>query len=225
MRVLIRPPEVPDDPSLPAREPVRGPGRGSSVWLVRHADVHDDWQDRAYGDADVPLSPQGLEQTRALGAAFAGIGIARLASSHLARALRLGEELARSCSVPLRIDARLKEVSRGSWQGLPREEFRARWERDREAFLADPWNWKGHGGESDAEVFARAWAVLAEELEAARGATLVLATHFNVIRVLTTGALGLRASQSFAFRNDPARATLLVDAPEGWRMEAVNAVP
>ena len=117
---------------------------------------------------------------------------------------------------------RSREIWRGEWQGLPSAEFRRRWEQEREVFLADPWNWKGHKGESDAEVFARAWPVLLESIARARGGTLALASHYNVIRVLLTRALGWRPHESFAFQNDPARAALRVDAPGGWRLAGSN---
>lgn len=225
MRILVRPPDIPDDPHAPAPERAPSLGLGVRVWLVRHAEVHDDWQDKAYGNLDVPLSPAGERETRDLAAAFAQVPLARVASSPLSRALRLGENLAESTSAPLAIDARLREVWRGAWQGLPREEFRARWEAERAAFAADPWNWKGHGGESDAEIFERAWAVLAETARAAfeaGGVTIALVTHYNVIRALVTRAVGLRPSQSFTFRNDTARASLLVDEPGGWVLARAN---
>ena len=225
MRVYVRPPEIPDDPSIPTPAPAPSLGLGVRVWLFRHADVHDDWQDRAYGNLDVPLSPAGEEETRALSATFARTPIARVASSDLSRALALGRGLADATAAPLAVDERLREVWRGSWQGLPRAEFRARWEAQRDAFAADPWNWKGHGGESDAEIFARAWTVLEETARAAAasgGTTIALATHYNVIRTIATRALGLRPRESFAFRNDTARATLLVDEPAGWVLARAN---
>ena len=229
MRVPIRPPAIPDDPaSLPPGR-VDSLGTAARVWLVRHADVHDDWQKKAYGNLDVPLSDEGIRQTRALARAFAKIPLVRVASSPLSRALLLGRELARTTGAPLAVDDRLREVWRGTWQGLPVDEFRARWEAEREAFAADPWNWKGHGGESDADIWGRAWPALRETALAARAAappdgplTVAIATHFNVIRVLVTRLSGLRPSQSFTFRNDTARASLLVDGPQGWVLACAN---
>jgi bisphosphoglycerate-dependent phosphoglycerate mutase len=127
MRILVRPPDIPDDPRAPAPERAPSLGLGIRVWLLRHAEVHDDWQDRAYGSLDVPLSPAGERETAELAAAFARAPLARIACSSLARARVLGEALADSTSAPLVVDPRLREVDRGTWQGLPREEFRARW--------------------------------------------------------------------------------------------------
>lgn len=225
MRVPIRPPEIPDDPAAPPPPPAPALGFPVRVWLLRHADVADDWQSRAYGNLDVPLSERGVEETRALVEAFSRTPFARVASSPLSRALLLGRQLSERTGAPLDVDDRLREVWRGAWQGLPVEEFRARWEAERPAFAADPWNWKGHGGESDADIWARAWPALRDAALRSRDAstpTIALATHYNVIRVLASRLSGMRPGQSFTFRNNTARASLLVDGAGGWTLECAN---
>lgn len=233
MRVPIRSPEIRDDPGAPLPERAPSLGTGARVWLVRHADVHDDWQQKAYGNLDVPLSDTGIRETEAVIEAFSRIPLSLVASSPLSRALLLGKGLAERTKAPLRIDERLREVWRGDWQGLSVDDFRSRWHAQSAEFTRDPWNWKGHGGESDADIWSRAWAALREaahDAEIAAGAsgamgtppTIALATHFNVIRVLVTRATGLRPSQSFAFRNDTARASLILDGPEGWTLARAN---
>lgn len=222
MRVPIAAPLLPDDPNAPRPEPARSTSTSTRVWLVRHAEVHDDWQQRAYGALDVPLSDDGVCQTTDLAARFAWLPIASVACSNLMRALAMGRAIAESTHAPLAIDPRLKEVSRGNWQGLPTSEFRALWAADAAAFTADPWRWKGHGGESDADLFARGWPVVLERCASARGGDVVIASHFNLIRALVTGALGWPGHESFAFRTETARACLLVDSPSGWVLAARN---
>lgn len=224
MQMLRIPPPFPIPAGTTSTAPpaARAPGSGARVWLVRHAEVAAEWHGRAYGNRDVGLSERGLEQTAALAASFEGAPIVRVTSSNLVRALAIGRAISQAASCELAVDARLAEIWRGAWQELPSAEFRARWEADRETFLADPWTWKGHGGESDADVCARAWPAFEEALAGARGGEVVLASHYNVIRVLVTRALGLAAHESFAFRNDPACATLLCDEPAGWRLAEVN---
>ena len=222
MRLIAPPPFPIPDAAAPRPAPEPGPQSGTRIWLVRHAEVHADWHARAYGNSDVPLSENGERQTRAMSASFSGVRLDLVVASQLVRARAMGEAIARASGAPLAIDERLREIWRGEWQGLPSAEFRRRWELERERFLADPWNWKGHQGESDAEVFARAWPALLEALARARGGTLALASHYNVIRVLLTRALGWLPHESFGFQNDPAHAALLVDAPGGWKLEGRN---
>jgi len=223
MRQPIPHPDFP--PDFDSLGPPRASGRasGARIWLVRHAEVHANFEGTAYGNSDVPLSSTGLEQTRAMGAAFSGMPVELVIASPLARATAMGRAIADSTGARLEFAPGLAEVSRGAWQGLASAEFRARWIADQAQFFADPWHWKGHGGESDADLFARGWPVLERALELARGGNVVLASHYNLIRALVTGALGWSARASFAFRNRPAHASLLVDGPSGFELRANDA--
>jgi len=220
MRQPIPHPDFPPDFDPVGPPKASGRASGARIWLVRHAEVHADFEGTAYGNSDVPLSATGVEQTRAMGAAFVGMRVELVIASPLARATAMGRAIAENAGAPLEFAPGLAEVSRGSWQGLPTAEFRARWLADQAQFVADPWRWKGHGGECDAELFARGWPVLERALEVARGGNVVLASHYNLIRALVTGALGWGARASFAFRNRPAHASLLVDGPEGFELRA-----
>ncbi|MEY2747355.1 MAG: Glucosyl-3-phosphoglycerate phosphatase [Planctomycetota bacterium] len=224
MKINVQAPAIPHDVARGRPDPQAATGTNSTLWLVRHAEVHADWRGRAYGGLDVPLAPEGEEETRVFGARFSERAAkpALVRSSHLARARAMGESIARSCGSILVVDERLREVSRGDWQGLPSVEFKARWEAQADLFRADPWNWKGHGGESDADIWARAWPAVAETLLATGGATCVVAAHYNVIRVLATRLLGLPAHESFLFRTDTACATVILDDPRGFRLLAQN---
>ncbi len=212
----------PSDPALPgAPPPLDGPGSGTRLWLVRHAEVEESWQGRAYGNLDVPLSAEGRRQSDALARALAALGPARVASSPLVRARLLGEAVARASGAPLALDARLAEICRGRWQGERVSDLHERWPDEVRAFYADPWRYDGHGGENDAAVHARAAAAIAPLLaEPAR--TVVVATHYNVIRVLVARALGVAPPRSFGLRVDPAHAVLLLDGARGWELLHAN---
>lgn len=222
MRAPIPPPQIAFSPSAPRPAPAPPLAPGVRVWLVRHALVDERFEHTAYGDSDVPLSAEGLRQTARMGGHFAAIALERVVASHLARARAMGESLARASGAALTIDPRLKEVSRGAWQGLPTAEFRARWEADGASFASDPWNWKGHGGESDADLFARGWPALVAAAGHLERGSIAIASHYNLIRSLVSGALGWNGEQSFAFRCPPAHACLLESASEGWKLVAAG---
>jgi broad specificity phosphatase PhoE len=209
-------------PFPPHPLPHPGWGRGTHLWLTRHAEVHEQWQGRAYGDLDVPLSASGEERTGEMGRSFGALPLDLVATSPLGRARRLGEEVARRSGAPLVEEADLREIHRGSWQGLEVEELHERFAAEVRAFHADPWSWAGHGGENDEAICARGWRALGRSLERAAGGTLLVATHYNVIRVIVASALGIPPARSFALRIDLGRAALLVDAPDGWRLENSN---
>jgi broad specificity phosphatase PhoE len=205
------------------REPRPGLGAGTRIWLVRHAEVEAGAARFAYGDADVPLSQAGLQRTEEVGCLFAGREISRVLSSPLPRALAMGRAIANSTGAALVVDDRLREMSRGTWQGLELEEYRRRWHAQTTDYWNDPWRWCGHGGESDEVLTRRTWAALEEALPT--GGTLVFTIHGQVLRSIVSAALGLSAGRSHALRHDTGRAALLVDGQRGFELALANATP
>jgi broad specificity phosphatase PhoE len=214
-------------PPEPARtapaafEPHPGARSGVHLWLARHAAVHADWRGKAYEGLDVPLSAEGEAWTLELADRLAALRPDRVFASPLKRALDLGRAVAERSGAPLAVDPRLSEVRRGSWQGRAVEELYRADPAAIEAFYADPWTYDAHGGESDAALAARVWPAIEAALAGASG-RVVVATHYNVIRVVVAGALGIPPPRSFGLRVDPGRLVLLHDGPDGWRLLAAN---
>lgn len=220
----------------PAREPWLGPGRGARVWLVRHGSV--DAGDIAYGDMDVQLSDLGRRETERAGRDLAALAPAAVWSSPLSRGRALGEEVARRAGCPLVLDARLREVHRGAWQGLQREEYLRRWYAQGADYWSDPFDWCGHGGESERALRARVVGALGDALAQLHGAcadnsgphgegaqgpsTLVVTAHRQALRALVGALLGLPAAASHGLALDPAAAILCVDEPDGWTLVRTN---
>ena len=209
-------------PSQPARDPSGHPpllphrGTGTRVWLVRHAEVHEDWQGKAYGCLDVPLSEDGLARTRQFAKALGSLPPDAVMSSPLQRAKQLADGIVETSGAPLTVDERLAEINRGDWQGLRVEELHERFEDEVRLFYGDPWSYRGHGGENDAMVFERAFAALDQALvDSGSERSLVFTTHYNVIRVLTARALDIDPARSFGLRVDPAHGVMLVDGANG----------
>jgi broad specificity phosphatase PhoE len=202
--------------------PHPGARSGARLWLARHAEVHPQWRGRAYEGLDVPLSEAGLAWTRELAWRLAALAPSRVLASPLARALELGRQVAELADAPIDVDARIGEVRRGTWQGRRVKDLQREDPAAIAAFYADPWAFAGHGGESDAALAARVWPAIDELLARASG-TLVVATHYNVIRVVAARALAITPARSFGLRIDPGRLLVLHDGPLGWRLLAANA--
>jgi probable phosphoglycerate mutase len=212
---------------LPSPASGRHEGPRTFVWLLRHPEVREDWRARAYGSLDAPLGDSGLEQAERVGAWYAELGPARVVASPLSRARVLAEHIAARAGRALALDERLRELDRGRWQGRRRDELESAEPDGVRAYHDDPWNWRGHGGETDADIHARAWPALSTALEHAAefgAAPLVLVTHYNVARVLCARALGIPPARSFALRLDPARGILLALSPDGWSLLRSNVL-
>ncbi|MCC7012197.1 MAG: histidine phosphatase family protein [Planctomycetes bacterium] len=194
---------------------------GHFVWIFRHGEVAEEFQGLAYGGMDVPLSAHGQRDSIALAERFRGVPFKAVIASSLVRARTLGELLASACGAPLETSPGLVEIYRGRWQGRPMRELLEHHERELAAIYDDPWNFAGHGGETDADVLARSWPVLESAL-ARHGGPLAIACHYNVVRNLIAHALGIEPNASFRVRIDLTAAALLHDSPSGWRLMRSN---
>lgn len=217
------------DPPRALQPELEPPARRVELWLLRHAEVHADWQGKAYGDLDVPLSEEGERRTDELARDFGALALDVVLSSPLTRALRLGRALAERAGAPLAVEPGLAEIHRGRWQGRAIADLHAEDAAAVARFYADPLGFREHGGECDADVARRALPVVqagvARTVAAAtRGGAgrLAVAGHYNVLRVLVSAALGIPPARSFALRIEPGRAVLLGGAPEGWRLLHAN---
>ncbi len=219
----ILPPQLPaGSQSTPVREATPSLGTGARIWLCRHAQVHSNFATLAYGDRDVPLSPEGLAQTAALWEAFAKEPIGHVHASPLQRAKMLGEGVAERTGAKFTVDPRLREISRGDWTMLERSEFQERWSAQAAEYHADTYTWNGYSGESDEDIYERVFPAFKEALVNAQGGTAFLAVHFNVVRVLLSRLLGVVPEESFLLPIQTAHASLLIDERDGWKLAAEN---
>jgi len=106
----------------------------------------------------------------------------RLVTSPLRRCVRLAERVAAAHGVAPTLDARLREMDFGAWEG---QAWSALDRAEIDAWAADFHHARPHGGESVAMLAARVEAALAEHA-AAPGATAIV-THLGVIRAAMAG--------------------------------------
>ncbi len=140
--------------------------------LVRHGESIWNVQRRWQGQADVPLSPVGDQQARAVATRLPD-GYLRIVTSDLVRAARTAELLAEPRALPVTVDPRLRERHAGPWQGLTRVEIEAEWP----GMLAD--GRRPDDYETDDDLLGRALDALADLDDGA-----IAVTHGGVIRML-----------------------------------------
>jgi probable phosphoglycerate mutase len=151
------------------------------IYLARHGETDDNARRIVQGWIDTPLNERGREQARELAERVSGLGIAAIWSSHLSRALETAQIIGDALDIKPRVDDRLAESWRGSWEGRELDEIER---SEPEAWAA----WKSGGadfrfpggGESLAEHQQRVLAVL-EAVRAGDQPALVVA-HGGSIR-------------------------------------------
>jgi broad specificity phosphatase PhoE len=151
------------------------------ILLARHGETADNANGVVQGWIDTPLSDVGRDQARRLaGELAASRTIAAIWTSHLSRAAETAAIVGDALGIEPRVDERLAESRRGSWQGRALAEIErtepeawAAWHRGGAGF-------RFPGGESLGEHQARVLAAL-EDVRAGDLPALVVA-HGGTIR-------------------------------------------
>lgn len=166
--------------------------------LVRHGQSLWNIDRRLTGHTDVPLSDEGRAQARALRAQLQNLRVDHVWSSDLQRAIETAEL---SLGSP-RLDARLREIHFGAWEGLAWHELAP----EVITQIRDFTTFRAPGGESYADLRARVTSFLAE---------LAPGTHAIVAHVGTLRSI-LDASAPTPIGNA---------VPIGWDLEAQRMLP
>ena len=151
------------------------------LYLVRHGETEWSRARRHTGRTDVPLSPAGEAEARALGAHLDGLEVDRVLASPLARATTT----ARLAGFGERLETTraLLEFDYGEYEGLTTPQIRAGrpgWDLFRDGCP---------GGETAAAVAERARRLVAELTDG--DGRVMLFGHGHQLRILTTCYLGL----------------------------------
>jgi broad specificity phosphatase PhoE len=191
------------------------PVRQPEIVLVRHGETEWSRAGKHTGRTDVPLTDEGRAQAVALGATLRGRRFALVLTSPLSRALETCRLTGLGDVAQERAD--LMEWDYGAYEGRTTAEIR----EERPDWTL--WRDGVPGGESAAEVGARADRVIAE-LRAAGGDAAVFA-HGHLLRVLTARWLGLDPADGRLFALDTTTISVLGDEREAAVIRLWNSKP
>jgi broad specificity phosphatase PhoE len=169
-----------------AIEQVQWPLPGDSgLLLARHGQTDDNLEPlRAQGFRDTPLNAVGLEQAQELAERVAAeLDVRSLWSSDLSRAAQTATIVGERIGLEPRLDPRLREGSRGDWEGRRFVDI-ARDEPDAyAAWLRGGADFRFPGGESLQEHSDRVWEAL-EEIRARGPLPALIVCHRGSIRAV-----------------------------------------
>jgi probable phosphoglycerate mutase len=190
------------------------------IVLVRHGRTAANAGQLIAGVTDVPLDEVGREQAASLARSGALGGFERLVCSPLLRA----RETAAALGEPV-VEAAWIEMHQGELEGLAVTEARARYADLFARWATDPAGTTLPGGESFADVLARAraaWGALVADMEATGATRAVVVSHQLVIAALSADLAGepIHAWRRFTVPNTGWRRWRR--AGEGWREDGVG---
>jgi probable phosphoglycerate mutase len=166
---------------------------GITIYFVRHGETDWNAERRYQGQRDITLNGKGRAQARrngeALRAFLPAIANASFVSSPFIRARETMEIVRASLGLEpggYSIDARLKELNYGHWEGVLQSDVPAHDPMGLAERAKDPFRWRPTGGESYADLLERT----IDWLQSVTGDTVV-AGHGGVGRALRAHVLGL----------------------------------
>jgi broad specificity phosphatase PhoE len=167
------------------------------VYLVRHGQIEWNAVGRFQGRLDSPLTPQGRAEAATCARLLAPIAgsLDAVVVSPLGRARQTSEIILSMGTFPRpQADARLSEVSLGSWDGLTHVDIDACWPGRLDGATSFDWYFRSPDGESYAAAYARARDWLSD----ATGTVLAI-THGLMSRILRGAYLGVSEADALRF--------------------------
>ena len=162
---------------------------------------------RYRGQIDDPLSDLGWQQMR--DAALDNIPWQAIISSPLIRCSAFAEELAEINDLPIDLDARLKEIGFGVWEGMTRCQLRADDPDIIRRFFRDPIANRPQGAELLTDFQHRISASIEDVVSRYSGRHVLVVAHAGVIRAAMSYVLGSPIENMFRIKVSNAAITRL----------------
>ena len=191
--------------------------------LIRHGET--DWNVslRYQGHGPVPLNVRGQTQARLAGQRLKHSGATTLYASDLTRAWETAQIVGESLRLQPQSMPELREIDVGQWEGLTPEELYRRFPDHMKEFDRDPARTVRLGGESYAQLQARALVALNYIQATHRPDEVVVAvSHGGTIRALLCHVIGLDLRYFGRLWLDNGSISELRHSTNGWRLTRLN---
>ncbi len=195
----------------------------TTLYVVRHCQSVGNLSGRFQGRYDAAVSETGEKQLDLLALRFRNVHLDAVYSSPLTRAYRTAEAINKFHGLPIQKDDGLMEIDVGEMENLPLPEIGEKFPQTAHDWDQAPDLCCFPGGETMAQVYARAEKTFRKIVEENLGKTVAVATHGGLIKNLYAlvqfGSIeGLR--QSAVFGNT---SVSILEAEEGkFRFKSVN---
>jgi broad specificity phosphatase PhoE len=155
----------------------------TTLLLARHGETDWNRELRIQGSSDIELNELGRRQAQFLAQELTDVELDAIYASDLSRARETAAAVAATHGLEVNLDARLRERSFGSWEGLTREDIEAFPQGSR------------HDGESDDEVRERMLEAVQAIADAHPGEQVLVVSHGGALNTLWHHAVGERVER------------------------------
>ena len=190
--------------------------------LVRHGQTDWNLNQRFQGQSDVQLNEAGRQQATALAKRLAHDHIDVLFTSDLQRAHGTANIIAAHHACKIRVDARLREINFGAWEGLTYDEIKQSDPATLAAWEADISTTAAPNGETLNQLTARVESFLNDLHSQHADQTILIAAHGGPLQILLCLALNLSPSKYWQFHLAPASLSEIAFYPAGAIINLLN---
>ena len=192
--------------------------------LLRHAETLWNRQKRIQGHLDSPLTDGGRRLSAAWGRALQSLSWDRMLASDLGRAQETAKIINSFLSLPLSLDARLREQDWGKWSGETLQRVQKELLLELPEHQRAGWNFCPPEGETRHRLADRSKAALAAAARTWPGTVILVVTHEGVIKSLIYRLCGRRFVPREPPLIEPGHLHWLVWDGQGLRIEQLNAL-
>jgi broad specificity phosphatase PhoE len=192
------------------------------IYLLRHGEIPGSRPRRFVGQRDLSLTPRGRAQAAWWRDQLAEVEFETVFASDLSRCRQTAEII--TGGREFQVTPALREISLGQWEEMLVEQVREDFPGEYEKRGSDIAKHRPAGGESFADLAARAVPALEEISAGVNGDALVVA-HAGVNRVILCHALGLELDRLFNIELNYCSLNLLEHTAKGWVVHGVNLRP
>jgi broad specificity phosphatase PhoE len=191
--------------------------------LIRHGETALNAAGVYRGRADIPLSPRGRAQSRAVRRALRGVRLDGIYSSPLARARETARAIAAGRrGITVAGAEEFIDMDFGAWQGLTGAQIRDRFPVEFRSWIDRPQETRIAGAETLEEVGQRARAGLDRLERAHPDATIAVVSHGVVNKLILCFVLGLTAAGFWNVKQDVGAISIFEYSPRGAKLFLMN---
>lgn len=156
------------------------------VYLVRHGETKSNGSNTIQGHSDSGLTDRGHRQAEKVAKRLSRYSFDKVYSSDLGRALTTCRYICREIGQRPQVDAGLREIKLGEWEGLSTHEVNARYRLGYDRWLQSPTRMKIPGAERVTEFHDRVRTRTQEIMASHAAGSILIVTHGGVIASLVS---------------------------------------
>ena len=192
--------------------------------IVRHGEAQWNLQDRAMGQLDSPLTPNGIRQAYALGDRLRRLSFTTLYTSYLGRAAQTVNIIASICDKKVIFNSGLRERNFGIFQGLTLSEMQEKFPQERQDFEQNDFEYIVPEGESLKQLRQRSFQILTAIAQPYLGETIVVVTHGGILMCFFEEVLGIIHKKPLPFKQDNANLCVFEYTNGRWILMVWNDI-